>query len=290
MRRDLAHPVELCGDLPLSRRERWRYLSHGLRQLASSLRSGVSAEPFTCDARQPEVRSKIAEGASPLRVYTCALAGHVASSLPGAEGPICDVGCGPGEHSRFFAGLDGQHFYVGIDRTHNPQWVSGGEPGPLAKRFVQTSVTQLGVASGSLAFVFSSSMLEHVDDVHRAVRELAAAMRPGSHGLHIVPSVWALFLYLFHGYRRFSTRDLARLFLGADLDLVRLWSLGGVASFLLHAVWITGLERWVGSQMRRGGLLRIYASLLRAALVCDRWMPWLPVGYAVIVRKPQRCR
>ena len=304
-RRQVDQPTDICGDVPLSWKERRRYLRYGLQQIAESLKDGVRAQSYRCSLDQEVVRAKVLQGASPLRVYTCALADELGSELMRLPGPIGDIGCGSGEHSRFFTGVNGDRFYIGIDAVFRPQWSQQRTESSLPRRFVQTSVTNLGFASNSLACTFSSSTLEHVSDTPKAIQELARAMRPGAYGLHIVPGVWSLFLYMFHGYRRFSCRVLTEAFTQEGLEVVRTWSLGGLASFLLHGVWITWLEqgavygwlltppeqqrRWwhlyVGTRMRRGPLLRAYSQLLRLALRLDRWVPHCPMGYGFLVQK-----
>ena len=289
---------ELCGDLPLSAKERRTYLAQGLRHIARSLAERHAVHAFRADRSSQEVRSKIREGASPLRVYTCALAERIVPEYAATSGALCDLGCGGGEHRRFFrpAGT-GRPWYVGVDVHPHAQWaMSAGDPGPMPCRFSQMSAQRLGFLSGSLGFTFSSSALEHVPDVSLAAREMARAMRSDAYGLHIVPGVWALFLYWFHGYRRFSPGGLASLFQEAGLEVVRVWALGGLASFLLHGVWISWLEqgvgstRWlrlhVGGRMRAGTMRNIYAWLLGLSLQLDRWIPVLPAGYGVLVRKP----
>lgn len=299
--------AEICGDVPLSGRQRRRYLAQGLRAVATSLGGGVKAQPFRFAMSGREARAKIEQGATPLRVYTCALVDHVVSGLRETEGPIADLGCGSGEHRRFFEQRNGGSFYLGLDAAWRPQWPQEGRGGGgLPRYYAQMSLTELGLASDSLAFVLSSSTLEHVADLGRAIRETARVMRSGTYGLHVVPGVWAIFLYLFHGYRRFSRRALAQAFQEAGLEVVQIWSLGGVGSFLLHGVWITWLEQgaayeWfmppppagrtrrirlhLGGRMRRGPMLRAYSTLLRLALRLDRWLPYCPAGYGVLVRK-----
>ena len=292
----------------MSYRERWRYLAYGLRQVMGSFGSRALAHPARCDLGREEVRSKVDQGASPLRVYTCALMDQVDLRFLGAGGPICDLGCGSGQHSRFFERCNGRHFYIGLDHVFRPQWSQGAPGETIPRRFAQMSVTQLGLASDSLAFTFSSSTLEHVTDPAQTIQELKRTMRPGAYGVHVVPGVWALFLYMFHGYRRFSPATLTALARDAGLEVVRVWALGGTASFFLHALWITWLEQgavygwlipppppgerswvrffYIGGRMRSGFMRTLYAGALRVALHIDRWMPWLPAGYGLLIRKP----
>lgn len=206
----------------------------GLCQLVKSVGDRTPTASLRVDLASREVQSKIREGAAPLRVYTCLLAERVVSTYGGA-GPVCDLGCGTGAHHRFFRAADLQRLYVGADVRPDPHWLgSDVSADGLACRFTQMSMEHLGLASHRFAFTFSSSTLEHVTDPQQTIQELARTIRPGAYGVHVVPGVWSLFLYLFHGSRRFSRRALVALFEEAGLEVVRIWSLGGVGSFLLR--------------------------------------------------------
>lgn len=203
------------------------------------------------------------------------------------DGPICDVGCGSGGHFRFFGNCDTRHFYLGLDISFHPSWRSQRAPGNrIPCRFTRMSAVDLGIASDRLAFVFSSSALEHILNIQQAIREMARAMRPGAYGLHIVPGVWSLFLYTFHGYRRFSPQGLADLFQQAGLNVTHIWSLGGLPSFVLHGVWITLMCSVFRLDMRRRKALYFYSWLLGIVLRLDRWVPFASAGYGVLVQKP----
>ena len=284
---------EICGDVALSPADQWRYVSYGLHQIVRSIGQRCPVVVARTDFDKDDVRSRINEGASPLRVYTSSLAAQAIHEYLGEKGLICDIGCGSGRHSRLLKERKGSHLYIGIDKTFHPSWLSVAEQASILPRcFVQTAAEDIGLASGSVVFTFSSSSLEHIPDVQRAVKELARVMSQGAYGLHVVPGVWALFLYLFHGYRRFSPQNLVDLFQQAGLKVEQLWSLGGLPSFLLHAVWITALETFMARRMlrlnlslRTGRAKRVYAKLLRVALWLDPFLPFASAGYAVLVRK-----
>ena len=286
--------TEICGDIPLSGRDRWRYLAYGLRQIAQSIGRWPPVRSMHLDIASDEVRSLIKGGESPFRVYTCALAEQVVAAHVSMAGPICDIGCASGNNFRFFKKCGVGHIYLGLDVKLSPWWRSKHIQGSdISCEFAQMSAVDLGLASNSLAFIFSSSALEHIPNVQQAVCEIARAMRPGAYGFHIVPGVWSLFLYLFHGYRRFFPQDLAKLFQEAGLKVQQIWSLGGLASFVLHGIWITSLETRLmpklfrqNVQMRQGKALRLYSRLLDMALRLDPVLPFAPVGYGVLVLKP----
>lgn len=288
--------AEISGDVPLSIRARARYLVQGLCEVAKLIGQRCLVSAFHLDLAGEEVQSKIREGASPFRVYTCGLAQQVLPLYLREAGPICDIGCGGGDHARFFERCGARDLYVGIDVVFARNWSSQLAAGtPLRRRFVQMSAVELGFATESLAFTFSSSLFEHVPSVQHAIRDMARSMRTGAYGIHVVPSVWSLFLYMFHGYRRFSPHTLRELFRQASLEVTQIWSLGGLPSFVLHWIWITCpfllTARFLPSahyRIRTGLGLKVYSRLLVAALWLDRWFPFLPVGYAVLIRKPER--
>lgn len=282
---------EICGDVPLSGVQQGRYLVHGLCEIVQSMRQRVPVDPVSLGVMSGAIQAKINEGASPLRVYTHAVATQVLADVLVVPGPVCDLGCGSGGQSRIFETAGRDFLYVGVDIARQACWAS--QVSSVDSRwFVQMTAEDLGFASDSLAFTFSSSALEHVPNIQRTIGELARAMRPNAYGLHIVPGVWSLILYLFHGYRRFSAGGLVDLFQRAGLQVERVWALGGIPSFLLHALWITGVETILVQrvfhlkvQLRKGRALRFYSWLLTWALRLDPFLPFVPAGYAVLIRK-----
>lgn len=292
---------ELSGDVELDDRLRRRYLRAGLGQLRELRSDGPRARPFRPDRRSREAAVKVGEGASPWRLYSAAALEALLPRLAPAAGVVCDIGCGPGAHTRYFDGHAGIR-YVGVDIARDPAWA---QRGPVSRtNFVQSSATAAALRDGCAGLTFSSSTLEHVDDLTAAVGEIARLTPPGGYGVHLVPGVWSIFLNAFHGYRRFSPSSLAALARLADAELVAVWSLGGIASFVLHLVWITWLETGaiyaflglaglstrlrlprVGRRMRRGAPLRLYRALLRGAVALDRWLPLAPAGYALVMRR-----
>ena len=296
---------QLCGDGQLTGRQRRRYLLYGLKQIIRSAGCRVRAEPLALEVNTA-LKASLRNAPSPLRVYTRAILEH-ASAHVGPKGTVCDIGCGSGGQSRFFADRATTHSYLGIDVEGHSSWrlLSGNRDG-LTKRFLQASVVNLGIREESVCFSYSSSALEHVDDVESAARELSRTLQKGSFSLHIVPGPWSLFLFLFHGYRRFSAESLTNLFEGAGLEIVRLWALGGLGSFAMHAVWITCLQTglvwdWfaagarrgvagfsprIGERMRGARMLPIYCWFLWLALKVDRRLRFPATGYAVLVKRP----
>ena len=97
--------------------------------------------------------------------------------------------------------------------------------------------------------------------------------------VHVLPSGASLATYLWHGYRQYTPVMLAERF-GDDIEIVRL---GGLGSYLLHGLFITGPEMLLHRSLRKA-MPRIYLALLRTALRIDRVIPVCPNAYAVIRR------
>ena len=282
---------EICGDVPLSWAKQGRYLAHGFCEIVQSMGQRIPVDLVSLDVARGDIQAKINEGASPLRIYTHAVATQVLVDTLIMPGPVCDLGCGSGGQSRLFETAGRDSHYVGVDIARHAGWASQASS-THSRQFIQMTAEDLGLASDSLGFTFSSSALEHVPNIQRTIGELTRAMRPGAYGLHIVPGVWSLILYLFHGYRRFSAGGLVDLFQRSGLQVERVWSLGGIPSFLLHAFWITGVEtilvqRVLGLkiQLRKGRARPFYSWLLTWALRMDPFLPFAPAGYAVLIRK-----
>ncbi len=306
--RVLGHLSEINGDAPLSTRERWKYLASGIRDILQGHGATRGASVWDVDLGNPAVRSECELGASPFRSYTTSILDALVPRLSGT-GPVCDIGCGRAGQARHVQ-RSGDTWYLGVDIARQQDWSRPRSDASLGqRRFVVGSATELPLRNDSVAGTLSSSSFEHFPDASKAAHEVERVMRPGAFGLHIVPGVWSLPLYMFHGYRRYSAESLADAFRGAGLEVVDLWQLGGAWSFVLHLVWITCLEsgaifdwiaigrlpgllrrvvRPIGPRARQGRAKSAYVALLFKALEWDRQAPFVPVAYAVMVRKPDR--
>jgi hypothetical protein len=96
--------------------------------------------------------------------------------------------------------------------------------------------------------------------------------------IHLVPAPAALSIYLWHGYRQYSMRAIAERF---STEGVRVYGLGGAATWLIHFLSITIPEVICRVSMRRA-MPRLYAGMLRIALRLDHLLPAFPLGYAVV--------
>ncbi len=308
-----GHGLEICGDRPLYFRERLQYLSWGLSQLFRQGRP-ENAPRFLRLYPVPEgIKATPEGGATPFRVYTDALLKQEIEALCPQRAQIVDIGCGNGNYKVVFerAQISGEYF--GLDIEVSPNWQAlraQTESAALKCNFARLPAEELGQLQRRFSFSMSSSALEHIRNDEKAVRELFEVMEPGAYGLHVVPSSWALFLYLYHGYRRYSPKSLARLFQQqAGFRVVRLYRLGGLFSFLFHLIWITWLEtgsiydwlligrvaRFLKNRLTLGGRMRsdqrflsVYSKILRLCLRLDPVIPICEAGLGIVVQKPSQ--
>lgn len=110
-------------------------------------------------------------------------------SSPPSEirGKALEIGCGSG----YLTGIMGTYFEEIISTDVKPR---GTVPG-----VVMADAQKLPFGDQSFDFVFSSNVLEHIDDIYICLQELARVMTPGAIMLHTMPtSSWKFFQVLTH--------------------------------------------------------------------------------------------
>ncbi|MEM8530684.1 MAG: class I SAM-dependent methyltransferase [Chloroflexota bacterium] len=120
----------------------------------------------------------------------------IALSSTYAHGRLLDVGCGGRPYENLFPNID---TYIGIDVNHqtgNPTVGSLAYPLPFASACFDT--------------VLSNQTLEHVEEPHTAVQEMARVLKPGGHLILTAPQTWRLHEqpYDFYRYTRYGLQYL----------------------------------------------------------------------------------
>jgi len=100
------------------------------------------------------------------------------------ERPILDVGCGDGLFGRVFFP---EPVEVGFDRSEK-ELATAARHGAY-RELVQGDVAELPFADASFATVFSNGVLEHVDQLDAALRQIARVLRPGGRLIMTVPTM-----------------------------------------------------------------------------------------------------
>lgn len=268
---------EICGDITITHRltavEKATYLlSNLVRGLLGYL---------------PPMRMRFWRGTahenqpnSPGRTYLNAyLRTELPRQLP-LDAPIrvLDIGCGTGYVRKLLVELGYHGEYTGLDVTREPGFDSHEVP-EFVTRFIEAPIGDL-TEENAYDLVISNTALEHIPDDREAAEKAYQALAPHGIAVHIVPSFWSLFLYLFHGYRQYTPRRVRNVFKGQSYSVERL---GGLASFLLHFFGITVPERIAGRPPVRKR--KSYVSLAAWARRIDRFLPLCSSTYVVTVRK-----
>ena len=261
---------EICGDGPISLKDRILYLWLNTIRNLRWQGTKLDRELFFADRHQ-----KTSSLASPSRALTEAyLYQHLPGLLPPKHINILDIGCGSGRMAQVLADLGYTGTYVGLDIRNR---FSFKEVDGLHKEFVQCDVHEFDPKDKKFDLILSISALEHIADDASLIDHLPKMLDSDGIELHFVPAGWALPLYLWHGYRQYTLRDIATKF---GEQGTRVIGLGGLYSFLLHFFVITFAEMLLCLQSRIK-IPRVYTKLLESALKNDQKLPFLQAMYVV---------
>ncbi len=252
---------EICGDGRLSFGRRVLYL---IRNFARNLR--LCKLPMErrsyCSGRLPFTPAT----ASPGRVLTESfLSSELPRLLPSREIHLLEIGCGSGSLTHLLARFGYHGSYVGVDVADR---FDRGEQTGFQREFVCANA-HCFESPRKFDLVVSISALEHIPDDRSLIRQLSGFVAPGGLQVHFLPSAWGLPVYLWHGYRQYGMVALGERF---DAGVATVYSLGGLASFLLHFCFITLGEMLSPLRMRKR-LPTLYGRLLDSCLRLDRWLP-----------------
>jgi len=266
--------LELCGDAPLSRLDKVRFVTRNLWRNLAVPTSKMLVERF-CHERLSATSSQ----ASPGRALTEAfIMRRLPSLLNRSDVRILEIGCGSGRLASQLASSGLRGSYTGMDVhdrfDHTP--VAG-----LEKRFILGDA-QTYEPEGTFDLVISVSAMEHIEDDRLVVKRVRNFLAPGAIQLHVVPSGWGLLVYLWHGWRQYTLASTAERF---DVDRTTVYTFGGLFSFFLHFVFITLGELIFRFPVRRR-MTTVYATLLNGALRLDRYVPLCPTMLAICERAP----
>jgi SAM-dependent methyltransferase len=195
--------------------------------------------------------------------------------FPNKEIKILDIGCGSGYVRETFFNLGYKLDYTGIDIYKHKNFDDFNKFS-LISNFVKSKIEDFNTID-KYDLIFSICALEHVKDDDLAFLKVRGFLKEKGIEIHIIPTKWSLFLYLRHGYRRYSPARLKKLFKGGNFEIYRL---GGLFSFLLHFFFITIPKRIFQSNLLLGS--RLYPKLLVIANKLDPLFPVFPSFYVVV--------
>lgn len=253
--------TEIIGDGVTTISQRLRYLALNLvRNLRRS--DQVPRCRAFCMDRPPRTPAIASSG----RVLTEAFLGDEwPKLLPTGDIRLLEIGCGNGSLTKLLTELGYQGSYVGVDvQDRFDRSVGSG----FKREFVCADAHNLELGD-QFDLVISISALEHIPNNCRLIQRLSGFVASGGPQLHFLPSAWSLPVYLWHGYRQYSLAGIEERF---DVGRAMVYSLGGMASFLLHFTFITFGEMLVPLRLRQR-LPQLYGCLLDGSLRLDCWLP-----------------
>lgn len=263
---------KLNGDVKLSPAQRLTYLGyHFFRGLIGSF-STLSISHF-----HPTNLPNITKD-SPGRLSINSFLTHMAPLIKPKTGlDIIDIGCGSGYIADILEreGITGT--YTGIDIFKHPDFLTSKKT-PIT-RDLQIQDIQTSNNLPEVDLVISNTSFEHIKN-DQAVASIAK-MTTKNNGtqIHIVPSYYSLFIYLWHGYRQYSKKDVMNLF---DGQTYTVYGLGGWISSMVHFFFITipalilRLDKFRQNQL--------YSKIVIRALYLDKYLPIAPPFYAIVIR------
>lgn len=268
---------EINGDEPLTPWARLAYLSTNMARNAGGAFSSLRRRHWAPSAgtlTQVETWS-----ASPVRILMeLFLETELPRLLPARRIRVLDVGCGSGRmrHVLARAGFRGHYVGIDVDDRFVPDET---DDGAFASEFILGDATTAEL-EGPFDLILSVSALEHVAHDARLVDRLRDLLAADGMQLHLVPSPWSLFAYLWHGFRQYGKQAIGRRF---DPARTQVHALGGLPSLLMHVSLITVCEvlfRWPV----RVRAPKFYRRLVEPAVRLDRYVPICPPTYGVLER------
>jgi SAM-dependent methyltransferase len=149
-----------------------------------------------------------------------------------SRGTVLDVGGGDFVETLDGRGIAFDHWIV-VEPDSAPPITAGARAS-----FVQGDGCVLGVASNSVDTVVSLQVLEHVFDPALMVGELSRVLKPGGHGIILVPTTSTMHLapHFFYNFSRFWIFEAMK---RANLEIVEFKALGGIwSSMASHLVYL----------------------------------------------------
>ena len=152
-----------------------------------------------------------------------------------------DIGCGSGHHGELYKNLSKQSYesYTGLDTYKHDQF-------PLKFNHIMDKAENISqYINKKINFVTSQSSLEHIEKDILVIEGLTKKLTKNNEPfiqIHMLPASRALWLYLFHGYRQYSKKNLANITGNLQKKFQvnsSIVPIGGSNSFWTHLKFIT---------------------------------------------------
>lgn len=265
--------VEISGDNPLNTKDKFYFFIYNFIRGIAGLCSRIEQKYW-----HPQ---RLDDGKeTPARKYLNQfIVQEVFKAIPIKNIDILDIGCGSGYVRKVLGDFGCKGRYVGVDIYKNKDFDRYTNVNGLETIFIKSKIEDFET-EGKFDFILSITVLEHVENDKIVVTKCNNLLKEGGCQIHIIPSFWALFLYLWHGYRQYTPKRIKELFSGTEYQVFRL---GGLFSFFLHLFYITFPAALFKIYTVRA--ISFYSKLVNLCNKLDKYLPILPSFYVVIAKK-----
>ena len=285
--------LKLSGDTRLSLNNHFRYFLLAIGEIIRCLIDQKKIHFF-----QPKLIDVplIDEPVSPFRMLQEAFFREMLVPCVPIPAKILDVGCGRGQNYKIFHEHKIKGAFLGVDLGMSDkgalndnvedEWkcIIGQTKGEsLQCEFRLHSLFSISDLGRKFNCILSCSVLEHVDNPGLAIKELNSVFEQEGIQAHTVPAPFSYFLYGPHGYRRFLPLELNNMFSDRSKE-IKIHALGGAFSYFLHLFLVTFPVMVLKKDIRKS-IPCLYNKILYCSIQLDRLLPFLHVGYGVVIRQ-----
>lgn len=262
---------EITGDELLSIREKLLYMIYNFLRGIAGYTSSIKTE-YWGPQKIEAIRN------SPAREYLRQfLIQNLPGFLPVEKIDVLDIGCGSGYIREILSDLGCRGNYTGVEISRHKDFEEKNNR-DFDSKLVISRIEDFETTE-RFDLILSITALEHIKDDRLVIMKAGKLLKPAGIQIHIVPAFWALFLYLFHGYRQYNPKRLKMVFNGKNC---RFFRLGGIFSFFLHLFLITLPVFILKTERPRNSA--IYPNLVNICNTLDRFFPFCSSMYAVVLK------
>jgi SAM-dependent methyltransferase len=192
---------------------------------------------------------------------------------------VFDTGCGSGGYAPKLSSLSGDNIdsYVGVDIQESLNWDKVKTIYPNYRFYRINSAKILNYIPKETNFFLTLSSLEHFDNdliYFKQVREFIVNNNINAIQVHLIPSTYCLWLFLYHGIRQYNPRTISKITrMFDDFSYSLLFNLGGKHCNSLHYNFITKPALILNKGDMRDTMTQEYDRLLLSAIKEDMQRP-----------------
>ncbi len=196
--------IELSGDKHLNRKEKIYYLfSNFIKGFFSNF---VYLKTKYLNYDENEL-NKDSPGRSSLNQF---LKKELNKISPEKRIKILDIGCGSGYIRKLLIEMGYTGYYTGVDIYEHKDFKKYSY-NKFENNFIISKIEDY-LTEDKYDLVLTNFVLEHIENDAGTLIKCDNLVDRNGKQIHILPSFWSLFLYLWHGYRQYNPLRIKKLF------------------------------------------------------------------------------